>query len=333
MPKRLLIATLGTSPAVVTEALDLLAAEYHRPDGVVLLLTEDTEVRESCQLLAEHLPHYYGISWIEPLYTGYYGDVNTAEAAVAFLQLACQVLKRYRDAGHERYVCIAGGRKVMSTPLALAVQFYGAERLFHVWALPWIEAEGEIGKLRHLWRHSPEAASTSLHPPLKPDDHDRPRLVDLPFISLFPWLSDILSGLQQQGVDNAIRQMLLVNRLLTKEGHPTSLGEAVKAVLEEVENLPPARQEECRLEIRDHHGKKQLSEFATRLCERFPFVTRAESIAYGPQEGVQAQPPNQIRVYVRLFREINLGLCLTTTAMTAGQLEAARQAIERHVSR
>lgn len=39
MPKKILIATLGTSPAVITEAIDLLTEQNLRPDGVQLLVT------------------------------------------------------------------------------------------------------------------------------------------------------------------------------------------------------------------------------------------------------------------------------------------------------
>jgi len=58
--KKLLLATLGESPAVVTEAIDRLRADGVHVDYVVLLTTNDTYSELAANLLIEHLPGYYG---------------------------------------------------------------------------------------------------------------------------------------------------------------------------------------------------------------------------------------------------------------------------------
>ncbi len=136
MTKNLLLATLGTSPAVITEAVDLLREEGVAISGVYLFVTRDRDVQDSFMLLAEHLPQHDGIVWIHPIEVGVYYDIDSTDAAVEFLALASQQLKTLRDAGYRVYVSIAGGRKAMAALLALAVQFYGAERLFHIWVPP-----------------------------------------------------------------------------------------------------------------------------------------------------------------------------------------------------
>ena len=334
MTKKLLLATLGTTPAVITEAIDLLAEQNIHVDGVQLLMTQDADVQECYELLVQHLPTHDGISWVDPVPIAAYGDVDTPEAAVEFMQKACRILKTYRDAGYCLFVSIAGGRKAMSALLALAVQFYGAERLFHVWVPPWIEEEGDISKLRP-WRDFPERLNEALHPPLNVQESDRPRIVDLPFIGLFPLLDEIRAALQGEEIPSKeIKRLLIANGLLTSQGEPTDLGSRVATILESVEGLPPARQEECKVSIAKHHYSDRLERFAWELCGHFPFVTEIRRGEWRSGEGkVKAEPPNIIRVFEPLGTDFPLQLILTTTATTAGQLEAARREIERYLRR
>ncbi len=331
MPKKLLIATLGTSPAVVTEAIDLLDEQGTRPDGVILLMTQDREVRDSFDLLAQHLPTHDNITRVEPIYIAAYTDIDDSRSAVAFMQEACRILKTYRDNGDRLFVSIAGGRKAMSSLLALAVQFYGAERLFHVWAPPWLEEEGEIHWLRRLL---PEQVIERLHPPLANVlESDRPRLVDLPFIGLFPLLGDILSALKGQvSPAKDVKHILVANNLLTTQGEPTPLGQSVADILEGVEGLPPARQEECKVHIAKHHFQGKLERFAWELCGRFPFITEIHSDEWRQgEEQVKAQLPNEVIVATHLKTDILFRLRLVTTAANLGQLEAAKRAVERYM--
>ena len=334
MNKKLLIATLGTSPAVITEAIDLLDEQKVRPEGVILFYTDDHDVKESLNLLSQHLPTHCGITDIRPVPVGAFGDIDSSEAAVEFMQEACRILKAYRDNGDRLFVSIAGGRKAMSSLLALAVQFYGAERLFHIWVPPWLEEEGEIPKLRNL---QSEQLNESLHPPLKGvPDSDRPRIVDLPFIGLFPLLGDILSTLKGQITPaKNLKRMLVANGLLDEDtGKPTSLGQKVAAILENVEGLPPARQAECKIHIGKHHYRDKLERFALELSSHFTFITEIQSDEWRQgTEGIKAEPPNVLVVGARLGTDILFRFRLTTTASTEGQLEAARQAVERYVPR
>jgi len=328
MSKKLLIATLGTSPAVVTEAVDLLTEQNCRPDRIILLRTEDHDVCEAYELLANHLPQHDNLTWVEPVPIGQHGDVDTSEAAVEFMQEACRILKSYRDAGYRLFVSIAGGRKAMSALLALAVQFYGAERLFHIWVPPWLEEEGEIARLRNL---PEEDLIRKLHPPL--DTEDRPRLVDLPFIGLFPWLEDIRDALKGAvPLERSLKTLLQANNLLDSQARPTELGKAILNILEGVEGLPPARQNPCKVTIAKHHYRDRLERFAQELCGRFPFITQIQSGEWRSGEAkVKAEPPNRLRVFEPLGLDFPLQLILETTAATPGQLEAAKRAVERYL--
>jgi len=330
MSKKLLIATLGTSPAVVTEAVDLLTKQNCRPDGVILLRTEDPDVREADELLATHLPQHDNLTRVDSVSIRQYGDVDTPEAAVKFMEEACSILKTYRYAGYRLFVNIAGGRKAMSALLTLAVQFYGAERLFHIWVPPWLEEEGEIAQLRNL----PEDVRIQrLHPSLNTED--RPRLVDLPFIGLFPWLEDIRDALKGAvPPERSLKTLLQANNLLDSQARPTELGTAILSILESVEGLPPARQDSCKVAIAKHHYRDRLERFAWELCGRFPFITQIQSGEWRSGEAkVKAEQPNRLRVFEHLGTDFSVQLILETTAATPGQLEAAKRAVERYLER
>lgn len=217
----------------------------------------------------------------------------------------------------------------MSSLLALAVQFYGAERLFHVWVPPWVEEEGEINRLSAL---PPDEVMARLHPSREDTpEGERPRLVDLPFIGLFPLMGDVLGALKGQ-VPPAkhVKQMLVANGLLSKEGEPTPLGRNVAAILEAVESLPPAREEECRIHIGKHGYRDRLEDFARRLGDRFDFIREIHTSEWRQgEEQVKSWLPNELVVGTRQGTHILFQLRLVTTAQGPGQLEAARQAVER----
>jgi len=333
MSKNILLATLGTSPAVITEAIDLLREGEVSIAGIYLFITQDSDVQDSFNLLAEHLPQHDGISWLYPIEVGVYHDIDSTDAAVEFLALASQHLKTLRDAGHKVYVSIAGGRKAMAALLALAVQFYGAERLFHIWVPPWLEAEGDIETLRN-YRDRPDKLNEYLHPPLETEPEDRPQMVTLPVIGLFPFLDDIRAALKGgTEVPRDIRRLLQANNLLTPQGEVTDLGRRIVKILDSLEGLPPARQDKCQIHIAKHHYRDRLERFAQQLCGRFPFITEIRSGEWRSGEGkVKAEPPNIIRVFEPLGTDFPLQLILTTTAKTTGELEAARRAIERYLA-
>lgn len=337
MPKKILVATLGTTPAVITEAIDLLDEKGLRPDGVWVFTTEDRDVRDSHNLLKKHVGEYYGITWFEDFPVGAYGDVDTSDAALEFMKTACGALKNCRSAGYRSYVCIAGGRKAMSALLGLAVQFYGAERLFHIWVPPWVEEKGGIDNLRRFQEY-PDVLNELLHYRNGAPD-DRPRLIDLPFLGLFPLLPDILSFLGGVKTERlgSVGELLKNNGLLDAEGKITDLGLMVRDILEEIESIPPpcSHPPVKHIDQKEPKSKVFLEEWAERLVGLCPFICRVHDIAWRQGgEKVVSVLPNKLRVFLRLRgRDFSVGLELETTARSAGQLEAARRAVERCLER
>ena len=326
---KVLLATLGESPAVVTEAIDRLRADGVDIDYVVLLTTKDTYAQDGVSLLSEHLPVYYhgktalyDVRMLDRFY-----DVDSDEAAVEFMEQACSALRDYRKKGWEVYACIAGGRKAMSALLALAVQFYGARRLFHVLVEdPVLEEEGHILKLKNKSR---EEQSRALHP------LEHIKLVNLPFIGLFPLLGDIISALKGRTAPPEVKRLLEQNGLATTAGL-TDLGKMVLQVLESVEALPEPRTGECEIQLARKEPKEaeETRKWAERLANRFSFVERIDDIGWREgQPKVKAEDPNFLIVHLPGRRVRGIGFRLTTTAQTPGQLERARQEVERWIEK
>ena len=65
--KRVLISTLGTSPPVVTEALDILKKEGKKVDKVVILTTSDPDTQNASDLLQEHIILKRWITFLLPV--------------------------------------------------------------------------------------------------------------------------------------------------------------------------------------------------------------------------------------------------------------------------
>ena len=57
--KKILLATLGESPAVVTEDIDRLKAEGVEIDIVTVLITKHMDAQGALELLSHHIPAYF----------------------------------------------------------------------------------------------------------------------------------------------------------------------------------------------------------------------------------------------------------------------------------
>ncbi|MCD5401278.1 CRISPR-associated ring nuclease [candidate division NPL-UPA2 bacterium] len=331
MTKKILVATLGESPGVITEAIDALLREGIDLDWLFPFTTSDSDAKATLDFLQEHIPGYYrekprfySIDYIEA-----YEDITTSEAALEFLTRACEALRDLRQREWDSYVCIAGGRKTMSALMTLAVQFYGAKELFHIIADPEIEERGRIGKLRH---QPPQVQNDLLHPP-----PEKVSVVKMPFIALFPWISDIIRTLKGEGQPpREVWQFLLANDFVTREGERTEKGNTLLEILQKVESKPPPYLGECTIHLNRGEPRflKERGILAESLRHAFRFVAEIRELDWREGEtGVKVAPPHALEVNYRLRGGPTLRFSLKTTAKTEGELEAARSQIERWLLR
>jgi len=327
MMKNVLIATLGESPAVVTEALDVLKNRRIPIHEVVLLTTIDSAAEESLNLLTGHLSAA-GIG-VHPVQVEAYKDIDTDEAVMEFMEVACNQLRDMQKRGWNVYVSVAGGRKTMSALMTLAVQIYGAKELFHIIVDdPDLEEKSRIENLMH---YSKEEQEELLHP-----DISKIKFVSMPFIGLFPWISDIVKALKGEATDRKEIKELLSSNGLIEDNKPTSLGKRFLDILGRVESMPdPCPEEpEIKLSRKEPKYKEDIEKMANKIKRRFSFVCEIRDADWRRGEPkVKVEHPDRIKVYFPSGKGYNLSLILRTTAKTRGQLEAAKSEVERFMER
>ncbi len=321
--RKVLISTLGDTPPVVTEALDKLHADGIRIDEVILFRTKDVDAKASAELLISYIPQHYLGTAAYDIVTEAYVDIDSNGAVIDFMRQACEQVKILRKQGCEVYVSIAGGRKSMSALMTLAVQLYGATRLFHV-LIDDLDLEGQ-GKISEL-RFHPDRARV-LHPPI-----EHIRFVQLPFVGLFPWLNDLLSGLQGRPVSREIKTLLETNGLVAADGIATSMGKLVYEILEEVETLPDPSPHppEVHISASEPRYRDQLNRLIDRL-RPLSWICRMQDIPWRQGEPkMKVREPGIIEVYIPTGGP-SIGLRLETTAETQAQTERIKKEVERRL--
>lgn len=130
---KVLIATLGEAPGIITEAIDLLRSEDILIDKVFLIHTADSGIKEAFYYLKSHIntfPDYNGKISVDVIPISDYEDVMSSKAIEELIKSTKKVFEFHKT--DDIYVCISGGRKSMSTILALFSQIYSAKKVFHI---------------------------------------------------------------------------------------------------------------------------------------------------------------------------------------------------------
>lgn len=124
---KVLIATLGLSPGVVTGAYFALQREGHQINRVITLTTQHAASDLCAGMIAETLQTADPPPEYEPLKPVRGQDLRHPQATDQFRDALLAQLRRYGDA-HELFVVLTGGRTSMAAAAMLAVQRYTLEK-------------------------------------------------------------------------------------------------------------------------------------------------------------------------------------------------------------
>ena len=209
--RRILLAVCGLTPQVITETLYALHQQGRMVDGIRVVTTR--EGRDHClaQLLAPSAGAYdcllsnYGydpsqidfaashVHAVADEHGRQIDDIADEQDNALFLQ-ACmeQSFHLTRDPNTSILFSLAGGRKTMSSCLAIAAQFYARpwDRLYHVLVSP---AEFESSREFFYPPGNPEYVqlrNREGHELFMRTDQARISLVSMPFVSLRERLAD-----------------------------------------------------------------------------------------------------------------------------------------------
>lgn len=330
-----LISSLGESPAVVTETVDVLEREEGvRIDLVVTVGTSEWSVDLSQQALQEEFAHSEGrrIDYIPDRIEAQ--ELLSDDDHVDYLNRIATWLRTYQR--HDVYLSLSGGRKTMSALMTIAAQIYGAKMLCHV--VPLDKELEERGEVR-TWSNLPrEEQQRVLHP-----SADKVQLVRLPLVSLFPLLDDFLRALQgQTGTSSQATQLLESSGLLRRERgemQRTRSGEQLLSVLSDIEQLPapsslPLDQKEMTIHDHGYGGKRAKVEIVAKKLIRCPWTVSVRTIPYSskPRTDIrEIHSDGRIMVDVKTG-EFSAGLEVHTTAQTKGQAERVARELRKFLN-
>ncbi len=164
--RKILLATVGLSPQVVTETAYALMVSNDSPfiPSEIIIISTTTGAEQARERL---LGTAAGIPWLERLYREYSGscsptidfvtvadhagmeldDIDSPESSAAFADKILETVRRITDDDSSiLYASIAGGRKTMSFYLGYALSVLGRDRdrLYHVLVSPPFESHPEF---------------------------------------------------------------------------------------------------------------------------------------------------------------------------------------------
>lgn len=165
----ILIASLGTSPVVVSSMYDLLSKRAKLTiERVRVLCPEDAEAEIGYGFVKEALADVELLP--EPLH---FQDANDQQSARAFLHHLVRVLSQHQERDDTVYLSLAGGRKSMAALMAwVAPLFPCVKKLYHV-----IDPDEEV--FPSAFQIQGEAIA--IRPQLMHPQTDRLVLVEIPF--------------------------------------------------------------------------------------------------------------------------------------------------------
>ncbi len=144
-----LVASLGTSPMVVTETIDELKKRGITVDRVVVLVTKDPRVETSYYALALDFMWNYENVELKRVELPF-DDIKSQKDHDEFVRIAKEVIKGEIENGRDVVVSVAGGRKTMGVGLYKAGLEVGVEEFYHVIAE---EVAGASDFLKNLMMH------------------------------------------------------------------------------------------------------------------------------------------------------------------------------------
>lgn len=127
-----MIATLGTSPPVATEFIQYLEKEEKISD-LTLIVTGEKTIQDGARLVEAAVKSRYLHIHIH-IKNLPFNDIVTDEDNIRFMGICSNILReqRERHRADRVYVCLAGGRKEMTTSLAMLSQILDVDGVYHI---------------------------------------------------------------------------------------------------------------------------------------------------------------------------------------------------------
>ena len=228
MPKAA-IATMGTSPPVITEFIEYVH-RTDRLDHLTILSTSEKRVLDGAllaKIAAKTRYHHLHIT----IQTLPLNDITNEEENYTFMEETVKIITHLRRKYEELYVCLAGGRKEMVASLMLIAQLTGINTLYHIVSPNIKEMNIELERIRYeieqlaqssnpqqYYNENREKFEAVMYPP--PTTYNAIKLPIIPYPQkTIREIKEILSG-QKKRIDKMLLTQLRQSGLiaLTREG-------------------------------------------------------------------------------------------------------------------
>lgn len=184
--QKILLATLGEFPVVVSATANLLVRQGTVLDKVQIIYPKETNERW-IEIGYEFLEEYFLQNTAivtEPVELPF-ADANSYEHSLAFLRRMCDELEAHEHMGNTVYLSLSGGRKHTSALMAALPQFYACVSGFYHLHDTREHHPGQQFSTRQLEQMSPEERCRRLAVPTQKHIEDqRFTLIELPYQSL-----------------------------------------------------------------------------------------------------------------------------------------------------
>ncbi|MEM3404138.1 MAG: CRISPR-associated protein Csx14 [Nitrososphaeria archaeon] len=129
-----IIATIGTSPPVITEFLQYVKEVLdQRVTDLTIITTKEPLVLEGLELVKAGVADRYPMVHLHVVGLPF-DDVDSEERNTEFIGIAARILRDQKEKyGIEVvHLCVAGGRKEVCIMLSLLAQFYNVNGVYHI---------------------------------------------------------------------------------------------------------------------------------------------------------------------------------------------------------
>lgn len=204
----ILISPLGRSPGAVSGVYFALQARDVDITKVVTVGTSHPDVIAASRNYLARLFNHLGVIY-DPIHLPEQELRNERRSVMPYAGMMGLVTQNAKNEGAEAHVAVTGGRSGMGALAALAAQFYGAVKLWHLWVPAEIEQGGTVDQLRGLVSPQDMLESPYINPTKWGDKAWD--LVDLPFMDLshlLPALREYQQSGKQPDLNSALLQIL-----------------------------------------------------------------------------------------------------------------------------
>jgi len=223
--KEAALATMGTSPPVITEFVEYMN-KLNKLENLTILSTNDKQILNGATLAKIAIEQKYPQTEVN-IYILPVSDITNEEENYLFMEHTVKIISNLRKRYKRIHICLAGGRKEMVASTMLIAQLTGINTLYHIVSPNIKEMNIELERIRkeieelaqssnptEYYNNNKEKFDKVMFPP-----SDSYNVIKLPIIP-YPWktlleLHNIMTGGSVRKTEKGFLDQLKYSGLIT----------------------------------------------------------------------------------------------------------------------